>query len=86
MCIIGGGGVGVNAARIAMGMGASVSILDRSLARLIHLDELYGKRLNTLFSTTEAIETQLKSADLVIGAVLIPGATAPKLLTRKCLN
>ena len=86
VCIIGGGVVGVNAARIAMGMGARVSILDRSLPRLTHLDELYGKRLNTLFSTTEAIETQLKSADLVIGAVLIPGATAPKLLTRKMLK
>ena len=86
VCVIGGGVVGVNAALMAMGMGAKVTILDRSLSRLKQLDELYGDRLSTLYSTTEAIEAQIKQADLVIGAVLIAGATAPKLLTREMLK
>lgn len=86
VCILGGGVVGTNAARIAMGMGAKVTILDRSLVRLKQLDELYGGRMVTLYSTEEAIEEQLKRADLVIGAVLIPGAAAPKLLSRRMLK
>jgi alanine dehydrogenase len=86
VCVIGGGVVGINAARIAMGMGAKVTILDRSLNRLKQLDELYGDRLSTLYSTTETIEEQVKNSDLVIGAVLIPGAAAPKLLTRNMLK
>jgi alanine dehydrogenase len=86
VCVIGGGVVGVNAARIAMGMGAKVTILDRSLNRLKQLDELYGDRLETLYSNTETIEAQIKEADMVIGAVLIPGAAAPKLLTRDMLK
>ena len=84
--VIGGGVVGLNAARIAMGMGAKVTIVDRSLARLTQIDELYGDRLSTLYSTFDTIEKQLASADLVIGAVLIPGAASPKLVTRKMLG
>jgi alanine dehydrogenase len=84
--VIGGGVVGLNAARIAMGIGANVTILDRSLQRLKQIDDLYGERLDTLYSSTDAIEQQLKQADLVIGAVLIPGAAAPKLVTRDMLK
>ncbi len=84
--VVGGGVVGLNAARIAMGMGAKVTIVDRSLARLKQIDELYGDRLSTLYSTTDAIEKQLAISDVVIGAVLIPGAAAPKLITRDMLK
>lgn len=84
--VIGGGVVGLNAARMAFGLGARVTILDRSLARLKAIDELYGNQLVTLYSTADAIETHLKSADLVIGAVLIPGAAAPKLVTKEMLS
>ncbi len=84
--VIGGGVVGLNAARMAMGLGAEVSIYDRSLPRLKYLDELYGERLNTIYSTQDAIEEMLAQADLVIGAVLIPGAAAPKLVTRANLG
>jgi alanine dehydrogenase len=80
--VIGGGVVGINAARMAMGLNARVTILDRSLERLKYLDELYGDRITTLYSTADAIEECLRYADLVIGAVLIPGAAAPKLVTR----
>jgi alanine dehydrogenase len=83
--VIGGGVVGLNAARIAMGMGANVTIIDRSLPRLKQIDDHYGDRLNTLYSNAHTIEEQLKTADLVIGAVLIPGAAAPKLVTRDML-
>ena len=84
--VIGGGVVGINAARMAMGMNAHVTILDRSLARLKELDELYGDRLTTLYSTHDAIEERLPYTDLVIGAVLIPGAAAPKLISRSQLS
>jgi alanine dehydrogenase len=84
--VLGGGVVGVNAARIALGMGAKVTILDKSLARLRELDELHGPRLQTIYSTTDAIEHLLPHADVVIGAVLIPGAAAPKLITRDMLR
>jgi alanine dehydrogenase len=84
--IIGGGVVGVNAARMAMGLGADVTILDRSLTRLKELDSLYGPHLKTLFSTVDAIEQCITEADLVVGAVLIPGAKAPKLVTREMLS
>ncbi|MBW8368943.1 MAG: alanine dehydrogenase [Arenimonas sp.] len=80
--VIGGGVVGINAARMAMGMNANVTILDRSLDRLKYLDELYGHQLNTIYSTRDAIEQLLPRTDLVIGAVLIPGAAAPKLVSR----
>jgi len=84
--VIGGGVVGVNAARIALGMGADVTILDRSLTRLKELDALYGPALKTLYSNTESLESEVLAADLVIGAVLIPGAAAPKLVTRENLK
>ena len=83
--VLGGGVVGVNAARMALGLGARVSVLDKSLSRLKQLDDLYGPQLVTIYSTTDAIEHLLPHADVVIGAVLIPGAAAPKLLTRDML-
>jgi alanine dehydrogenase len=84
--VLGGGVVGTNAARIALGMGADVMILDKSIARLAQLDDLYGPHLKTAFATTEAIEESVFHADLVIGAVLVPGASAPKLVTRAMLG
>ncbi|HWX05882.1 MAG TPA: alanine dehydrogenase, partial [Bradyrhizobium sp.] len=84
--VIGGGVVGTHAARMAVGLGAEVTILDRSLPRLRELDELFKGRVRTRFSTTEAIEDEVFAADAVIGAVLVPGASAPKLVTRKMLK
>ena len=84
--VIGGGVVGLNAARMAVGLGANVTILDRSIARLKQIDEAFDGRIKTLFSTTEAIESQIKTADAVIGAVLVAGAAAPKLVTREMLS
>ena len=84
--VIGGGVVGINAARMAMGLNAHVTILDRSLERLKYLDEVYGDRLTTIYSTRDAIEERLPYTDLVIGAVLIPGAAAPKLVSREQLG
>ena len=84
--VIGGGVVGYNAARIAVGMGANVTILDRSLARLNWLDTTFDGRVHTLYSTTDALEHCVSQADLVIGAVLVPGAAAPKLVTRAMLK
>lgn len=78
--VIGGGVVGTNAARMAMGLGADVTIVDRSITRLKELDALYGPQLKTLYSTKDAIERHTLQADLVVGAVLIPGAAAPKLV------
>jgi alanine dehydrogenase len=85
VAIIGGGVVGYNAARIAVGMGARLTILDRSLSRLNWLDTVFENRLETLYSTQDAIEKTVCEADLVIGAVLVPGASAPKLVTREML-
>ena len=82
VCVIGGGVVGTNAARMAAGMGAQVTILDRSIERLHQLDDLFQGRVVGIFSTQDAIEQYALEADLVIGAVLIPGASAPKLITR----
>jgi len=79
--VIGGGVAGLNAAVIAMGMGADVTVLDRSLPRLAHIDALYHGRIKTLASTLHAIDREIKQADLVIGAVLVHGAKAPKLVT-----
>lgn len=84
--ILGGGVVGVNAARMALGAGAHVAVLDKSIARLTELDALYGPRLETVYATSESVEGHVSRADLVIGAVLIPGATAPKLVTEKMLQ
>ena len=83
--VLGGGTVGNNAAHTAVGIGADVTIVDKSLAVLRHLDEVYGGRVKTLYATRDSIESVLPHADLVIGAVLIPGATAPKLVTRPML-
>ncbi len=80
--VLGGGVVGSNAARIAVGMGARVTILDRSIVRLQQLDDLFEGRVATIYSTQDAIESNVLDADLVIGAVLIPGASAPKLITK----
>ena len=84
--VLGGGVVGSNAARMAMGLGADVTVIDRSVARLTTLDELYGPRLKTLAATQEAIEEQVLEADLVIGAVLVPGGAAPRLIRRDQLG
>ncbi|CAG0938545.1 alanine dehydrogenase [Gammaproteobacteria bacterium] len=80
--VVGGGVVGANAVRVAMGMEAQVTVIDRSLPRLKELDFQFGGRLNTIFSTVHAIEHYVADADLVIGAVLLPGAAAPKLVSR----
>jgi alanine dehydrogenase len=79
--VIGGGVVGTHAARMAAGLGADVTILDRSVPRLRQLDELLGDRVVTRFATHDAVEEHVADADAVIGAVLIPGASAPKLVT-----
>ncbi|WP_043638694.1 alanine dehydrogenase [Chromobacterium haemolyticum] len=84
--VIGGGVVGLNAARMAMGAGAEVTILDKSLPRLKEIDMVFGGRIKTLVSNSANIEDCLREADLVIGAVLIPGAAAPKLVTRPMLK
>ncbi len=81
--VIGGGVVGTNAAKMALGLGADVTILDRSLPRLRQLDDIFAGRVKTVFSTVDAIEHYSSHADLVVGAVLIPGAAAPKLLNRE---
>ncbi len=83
--VIGGGVVGTNAIRVALGMGAHVTVLDKSIQRLRELDDLFGARLKTLYSTNDNIERAIKEADLVIGAVLVPGATAPKVIKREHL-
>ncbi len=83
--VIGGGMVGCNAAVIALGMGAQVTILERSVDRMRHLEEVLSGRVSLLMSSTLQIEESLKDADLVIGAVLIPGALAPKLIARDLL-
>jgi alanine dehydrogenase len=79
--ILGGGVVGTNAARMAMGLEAHVTILDISLPRLYELDLQFGAMLNTIYSTIDSIEENILAADLVVGAVLVPGAQAPKLIT-----
>jgi len=84
--VLGGGVVGTHAARMAAGLGAEVTILDRSIPRLRELDELFDGRARTRFSTTEAVEHEVFGADVVIGAVLVPGASAPKLVTREMLK
>jgi alanine dehydrogenase len=81
--VIGGGVAGLNAAVIAMGMGADVTILDRSLPRLAYIDSLYNGRIKTLASSFHAIDREVQSADLVVGAVLVHGAKAPKLVTNE---
>lgn len=84
--VIGGGVVGTAAARMAMGLEAKVTIIDRSNQRLQELDGMYGSRLNKIYSTYDNIETYVADADLVIGAVLVPGAAAPKLVNRSMIQ
>ncbi len=81
VCIIGGGIVGTNAAKVALGMGANVTIVDLNLNRLRELDDIFGARIQTLASNSYTIAQAAKNADLLIGGVLIPGAAAPKLVT-----
>lgn len=84
--VIGGGIVGTAAARMAMGLEAKVTVIDRSNQRLHELDCMYGSRLNKIYSTYDNIEQYVADADLVIGAVLVPGAAAPKLVTRAMIQ
>ena len=84
--IIGGGVVGINAAKIAVGFGASVIIIDRDLERLRFLDDIFGSRIRTLASNPYTIAESVAASDLVVGAVLVPGAAAPKLVKREMLR
>jgi alanine dehydrogenase len=84
--VLGGGVVGYNAAVIAIGLGAHVTILDKSIDRMRYLDEILSGRVSTLMSSTLQIESSIRDADVVIGAVLVPGARAPKLVTRDMLQ
>ena len=84
--ILGGGSVGTNACKIAVGMGANVTIMDINLQRLAYLDDIFGARIQTLVSTDANIEKAVKEADLVIGSVLIPGKSAPKIFKKKYLK
>lgn len=84
--IVGGGTVGTNAARIAIGMGADVTILDTNAARLRYLDELFGARLRTVMSNAYNLRAHIEGADLLVGAVLIPGARAPKIVTAEMVQ
>jgi alanine dehydrogenase len=84
--VVGGGIVGYNAAIIALGLGAQVTILERSIDRMRHLDEILSGRVSLVMSSTLQIESSVSDADVVIGAVLVPGAVAPKLVTRDMLG
>ncbi len=84
--VIGGGVVGTHAAKMAIGLGADVTILDRSLPRMRELDDIFGNTAKTRYSTVESVEEECLAADAVIGAVLIPGAAAPKLVRRDMLS
>ncbi|SEN21566.1 alanine dehydrogenase [Nitrosomonas marina] len=84
--ILGGGVVGTNAARVAMGMEAHVTVVDKSIHRLQQLDQQYGSRINTVFSTVDAIEEQISEADLVVGAVLVPGGSTPRLVGHELIK
>lgn len=84
--VLGGGMAGTNAVRMAMGMGANVVVIDRSIERLYQLDLQFGSKINTIYSTTDSIEHHVARADLVIGAVLVPGNAAPKLVTKEMIT
>ncbi|MBX2830382.1 MAG: alanine dehydrogenase [Rhodospirillales bacterium] len=84
--VIGGGVVGTNAARIAVGMGADVIILDKNVKRLTYIDDLFGPRIKTQYATIDDTEALVYDADMVVGAVLIPGAAAPKLIKKDQLS
>ncbi len=85
VAILGAGSVGTNACKIAVGMGADVTILDINLSRLAYLDDIFGARIQTLYSSDENIRQAVKEADLVIGSVLIPGKAAPKIMKKAYL-
>ena len=84
--VIGGGVVGINAAKMAMGLGANVTILDVNMHKLDYLADIFKNEINTLYSNNEQIEKAVSNADLVVGAVLVPGAKAPKLVTREMIS
>ncbi len=84
--IIGGGIVGMNACKIAVGMGADVTILDTNVDRLEYLDDIFGNKITTLKSHTQNIEDSVVDSDLVVGAVLLPGAKAPRLVSRETVS
>lgn len=84
--ILGGGVVGINAAKMAVGLGAKVSILDTNVARLDYLSDVFGNEITTLYSNSEQVEKAVSKADLVVGAVLVAGAKAPKLVTREMVS
>lgn len=84
--IIGGGAVGTNAAKMAVGLGARVTILDRDLDRLTYLDDIFAGRVETVYSNAETLTECVKSCDLLVGAVLVAGARAPKLVTRELVS
>ena len=84
--IVGGGNVGTNAAKIASGMGANVTVLDISSKRLAYLDDIFGSRIQTLLSNPYNIAQAVKNADLVVGCVLVPGAKTPKLVTEEMVK
>lgn len=86
VAVIGGGVVGTEAARMALGLGAEVTIIDRDLSRLRILDAIFGPRLKTLYSSPGNIEACVVESDLVVGSILIPGKTAPKLITREMIG
>lgn len=84
--IIGGGVVGINAIKLAVGMGAQVTVLDKSADRLRYLDDIYGGRIKTLISNSYNIESAVRDADLLVGAVLVPGARAPHIVTEEMVK
>jgi alanine dehydrogenase len=84
--IVGGGVVGTNAAKVAIGMGAKTTLIDMNLNRLRELDDIFGGRLHTLASNSYNLSQATREADLVIGSVLIPGSTTPKLVTRAMVS
>jgi len=84
--VIGGGVVGTHAAKMAAGIGATVTVLDKSLPRLRELDDIFGGRVITRYATRDALAEEVAGADVVIGAVLVPGASAPKLVSRAALS
>lgn len=86
VAVIGGGVAGTNAARMALGLEARVTVIEKSLDRLRELDALFGPRLDAVYSTMDAIEEHVVAADLVVGSVLVPGAAAPKLVSREMVR
>lgn len=86
VCIIGGGIVGINAAKMAVGLGADVTIMDVNHARMEYLDDVFQGRLRTLYSSIQNIEEEVEQSDLLIGAVLVAGSKAPQLVTKKMIK